>query len=41
MKFTLSLFSAFEFIRNLLTLLLQHELDPNVRLAKRTFLVQM
>ena len=28
--------SAFEFIRNLLTLLLQHGLDPNVRFSQRS-----
>ena len=33
--FTCSL-SAFEFIRNLLTLLLQHGLDPNVRFSQRS-----
>ena len=27
---------AFEFIRNLLTLLLQHGLDPNVRFSQRS-----
>ena len=29
-------FPAFEFIRNLLTLLLQHGLDPNVRFSQRS-----
>jgi hypothetical protein len=30
-----SFFQGFEFIRNLLTLLLQHGLDPNVRFSQR------